>query len=189
MRFKNRFLVLELLFKGAPVGGLREVDLYRLIRKQVLDDFGDFGLARASGALQVRFYGSKSHLCVLRASRDTFRFVWASVSFITHIRKRRVQFRCVHTASSLDRAAHFTLGRLSPPPQQQPGQTGLAAATTAGLDAEVAALRLLSRSPRISTSGGPASSSQARNPPTVDGGFLPAPIHRPIHRAPPGGDV
>ena len=165
------------------------MDLYRLIRKQVLDDFGDFGLAGACGSSSGQVL--RVQIAPVRVTREQ-RHVQVCLGFsLVHHPHTQTEGSVSLRAHCLEPGPCRTLyvGTVIPPPSNSLGKLVLRLPPRRG-DAEVAALRLLSRSPRISTSGGPASSSQARNPtPAVDGGFLPAPIHRPIHRAPPGGDV
>ena len=71
MRLKNRYLLLELMWKdGKLEENMQESIIQTAIRESVGAAFGDYGLALASGALQVKFYNPLTGLCVLRCARD-----------------------------------------------------------------------------------------------------------------------
>ena len=71
MRLKNRYLLLELMWKDVKLDeGMQEITIQTAIRETVGAAFGDYGLAVASGALQVKYYNPLTGLCVLRCARD-----------------------------------------------------------------------------------------------------------------------
>ena len=71
MRLKSRYLLLELMWKdGNMEEGIQEISIQTAIRESVSASFGDYGLALASGILQVKYYNSLTGLCVLRCARD-----------------------------------------------------------------------------------------------------------------------
>ena len=76
VRFKNRYMLLELLWKdGKTELRLSEVTLLGIIRDSVQTNFGDYGLGIALAALQIKWFNPVTSLCVVRCSRDQYRQV------------------------------------------------------------------------------------------------------------------
>ncbi|KAK9868193.1 hypothetical protein WJX84_000151 [Apatococcus fuscideae] len=84
VRFKNRYLVFELIWKDG------EAALLSTFRDLVAQNFGDHGLGQALASLSVKHYNPFTGVCVIRCSRDQAREVWAALSMLTDLRNRTV---------------------------------------------------------------------------------------------------
>ncbi|KAK9819175.1 hypothetical protein WJX81_006362 [Elliptochloris bilobata] len=102
MRFKNRYLLLELVWKDARADdALLEPTLLACFRQSIWTCFGDHGLGLALASLQVKFHSALTGLCIVRCSRDQHRQVWGALSTITEIRHRTVLLRLLHLGGTL----------------------------------------------------------------------------------------
>ncbi|KAK9833872.1 hypothetical protein WJX74_008434 [Apatococcus lobatus] len=89
VRFKNRYLVFELIWKdGKRDESLGESALLNAFRELVAQNFGDHGLGQALASLQVKYYNPFTGVCVIRCSRDQAREVWVALSMLTDLRNR-----------------------------------------------------------------------------------------------------
>ena len=78
MRFKNRYLVLELWWKdGRADGGVDEPALLAAFRASLGAHFGAVGLGSALASLAVKYYNPGTGVCVVRCSREEHRQVGA----------------------------------------------------------------------------------------------------------------
>ncbi len=76
MRFKNRYLVLELWWKdGRAGGGVDEPALLAAFRASLGAHFGAVGLGSALASLTVKYYNPGTGVCVVRCSREEHRQV------------------------------------------------------------------------------------------------------------------
>ena len=76
MRFKNRYVLLEVVWKDRKVDeGLNEAALLAAVRDGLQACFGDVGMAAALATLQVKYYNPWSRLAVLRCSREQYKQV------------------------------------------------------------------------------------------------------------------
>ena len=76
MRFKNRYLLLELVWKDARMDNvLLEPALLARFRESLAANFGDHGVGLALQSLQVKYYYALTGLCIVRCSREQHRQV------------------------------------------------------------------------------------------------------------------
>lgn len=76
VRFKNRYLLLELIWKDARIDlSLPEAALLGAFRDSMQSNFGDYGLGTALASLQVKYFNSVTGLCIVRCSREQHRQV------------------------------------------------------------------------------------------------------------------
>ena len=76
MRFKNRYLLLELVWKDARMDNvLLEPTLLARFRESLAANFGDHGVGLALQSLQVKYYHALTGLCIVRCSREQHRQV------------------------------------------------------------------------------------------------------------------
>ncbi|MEW5310990.1 MAG: hypothetical protein WDW38_002740 [Sanguina aurantia] len=81
VRFKNRYLLLELLWKDQRVDtSLGEAALQQLIRDSIQLNFGDYGAACAQASVQVKYFNPYTNLCILRCETSQLQQVRKSVS-------------------------------------------------------------------------------------------------------------
>jgi len=110
VRFKNRYLLVELCFSDSPTGEpLPELEqvkaaqrvssrgLYFAVRSGVERYFGDTGIAACTQSLAVKYYSPELRLAIVRAPREAFQIVSATASLVTNIRDSKVRFVRVST--------------------------------------------------------------------------------------------
>jgi len=74
MRFKNRYLLLELVWKDKRKDDLLlEPALLARFREALAACFGDLGAGLALQSLQVKYYNALTGLCIVRCSREQHR--------------------------------------------------------------------------------------------------------------------
>ncbi len=74
MRLKNRYLLLELKWKDGKVDeSMQESTVQTAIRNSIGVNFGDYGVALCTGALQVKYYNLLTGMCLVRCARDQLR--------------------------------------------------------------------------------------------------------------------
>jgi ribonuclease P/MRP protein subunit POP5 len=61
--------------------------LVRLIRSQLEDLFGDYGMGMVSPGLKVNYWSPSTSTAIVRCPRDHYEMVWAALTFITHLPK------------------------------------------------------------------------------------------------------
>eukprot|EP00968_Pinguiococcus_pyrenoidosus_P018490 scaffold1944_cov241-Pinguiococcus_pyrenoidosus.AAC.4 len=98
VRYKERFLVARLCAAGPAK--LSAAALKRALEEQLVADFGTFGCAQTSRALQVRAFHARSGLLVLRCKREALRQVWAALTFLAKVEQTRVCASVLTVASS-----------------------------------------------------------------------------------------
>ena len=102
MRFKNRYLLYELIFEDEKVdtsiaGGL----VYKLIKDNCLLNHGEYGFGIVSQSFQVKYYNQLTNLCIVRAPRDNYRIIQSSVTYISNIKQRSLTFKLIHLGGTI----------------------------------------------------------------------------------------
>lgn len=107
VRFKNRYLLCEIQWEDRKYDpNVRNKDLYDAIRDSVGMNFGDLGMGAISTSLSSNFYIVKywnpvTNLAIVRIQREEFRMLWCAITFITHIRGRKVRPKIIYTAGTI----------------------------------------------------------------------------------------
>mmetsp|Transcript_3555 Transcript_3555/g.9679 ORF Transcript_3555/g.9679 Transcript_3555/m.9679 type:complete len:136 (+) Transcript_3555:200-607(+) len=102
VRFKNRYLVIQVQWKGGrPPPGLNEPALLAEVRASLGENFGDDGLGRALGSLQVKFWEPKCSLLIVRCNRSDLREVWCAMTLLTDVRRVACMFRVLRVCGTL----------------------------------------------------------------------------------------
>ncbi|KAK3246965.1 hypothetical protein CYMTET_43521 [Cymbomonas tetramitiformis] len=102
VRFKNRYLLLEVVWKdGKSDSTVGEDQLLSAFRESLGLNFGDVGRGVAAQSLQVKYFNPLTNLCIIRCSRDSYRQVWCAITLISEIRKRTVMLRMIHLGGSV----------------------------------------------------------------------------------------
>ena len=101
MRFKNRYLLLEMRFlnqkdRHTALSGLTEKQLRQVIKDAVLDLHGDHGLACVAHSLNVKYLNVITDIAVLRAPREWYRNVWSAVTTLTSIQDTPCSINVIH---------------------------------------------------------------------------------------------
>jgi ribonuclease P/MRP protein subunit POP5 len=102
MRFKYRYLLCRIsIAADASAAPLQTGFLYKLIKDSVHANFGEYGLGLCLQGLQVKYYNSSTNLLIVRAPRADYRLVAASLTFLTNIKGREIQFNFLHVGGSI----------------------------------------------------------------------------------------
>mmetsp|Transcript_31671 Transcript_31671/g.69216 ORF Transcript_31671/g.69216 Transcript_31671/m.69216 type:complete len:146 (-) Transcript_31671:458-895(-) len=102
VRFKNRYLVLELIWKDSKTNEpLDERALVNVFRESVQLNFGDHGLGQCYGSLQVKYMSPLTNTCVVRCSRDHYQQVWCAITLLTEINQRPVLLRLLKLSGTI----------------------------------------------------------------------------------------
>ncbi|KAK3678162.1 RNA-binding protein pop5 [Recurvomyces mirabilis] len=65
--------------------------LFRLIKDNVAELFGDYGSGKIAGSLQVKYFSQATSTAIIRVSRDHYRLVWSALTFTTRLPKPLLQ--------------------------------------------------------------------------------------------------
>mmetsp|Transcript_26598 Transcript_26598/g.44536 ORF Transcript_26598/g.44536 Transcript_26598/m.44536 type:complete len:146 (+) Transcript_26598:255-692(+) len=110
VRFKNRYLVLELVWKESKTNEpLDERALLSVFRESLQLNFGDHGLGQCFGSLQVKYMSPLTNTCVVRCSRDYHQQVWCAITLITEINKRPVLLRLLKLSGTIQECREATM--------------------------------------------------------------------------------
>mmetsp|Transcript_9888 Transcript_9888/g.32075 ORF Transcript_9888/g.32075 Transcript_9888/m.32075 type:complete len:150 (-) Transcript_9888:68-517(-) len=102
VRFKNRYLLLELVWKDGKVDDtLGGAQLLKIIRDSVQVNFGDDGMGSVAASMQVKYINPLTGLCVLRCGRESYREVWGAATLVTEVRGRVAALRVLHVGGTL----------------------------------------------------------------------------------------
>eukprot|EP00808_Paulinella_micropora_P003492 g75663.t1 len=102
MRFKNRYMLLELCLQGGKIDErLSANHIYKALRELLQDNFGDMAVGRLLQPLQVKYFSNTTNLCIVRASRDDYRLVWACATLLTSINGTPACLRSLYLGGTL----------------------------------------------------------------------------------------
>mmetsp|Transcript_2310 Transcript_2310/g.6753 ORF Transcript_2310/g.6753 Transcript_2310/m.6753 type:complete len:142 (+) Transcript_2310:288-713(+) len=102
VRFKNRYLLLEVLWKDGKVDtGIDKQEMLTALRLSMRENFGFHGLGSVLTSLQVKYFNPTTNLLILRCDRDQTRKVWCSATLLTQIQHRTMMMRLVHQGGTL----------------------------------------------------------------------------------------
>ncbi|KAL7270906.1 RNA-binding protein pop5 [Rhizina undulata] len=117
VRFKSRYLLFNVLYPDAAPAmlsskldfatpseaSLNAGDISRLVRESIALNFGDWG-AGVTGNLSVKYFSPTTSTGIIRVSREHFRVLWASLTFIREIRNRPAVVRVVRVSGTIKKA-------------------------------------------------------------------------------------
>lgn len=114
VRFKNRYLLFEVETDAVDKAILQCITSRMLlgsIRESLLKNFGDIDAAKAFPSLAMKYWSAVLSLGIVRAARDHFRTVWASVTLLTHLEglpeTTRIRLRVVHVGGTIRSCQKF----------------------------------------------------------------------------------
>ncbi|RAL42912.1 unnamed protein product [Cuscuta campestris] len=108
VRFKNRYMVMEVFLdpnKDIMVNDpiiITQFNLMKSIKDSMLANFGDCGLASSLNSLHVKYVNPITKVCIIRASREDYKNVWAAVTMIRSIGNCPVVFNLLDLSGSLE---------------------------------------------------------------------------------------
>ena len=118
VRFKNRYLVCEIKWEDSKYDpNVKNKDIYESIRESLAINFGDHGTGLLLNSLSGNFYVVKywnpaTNICIVRCLRDEFRILWCSLTFISHIRGRKVRIKVVYTGGTIRSCQKFVVKQI-----------------------------------------------------------------------------
>lgn len=123
VRIKHRYLLVRILypypgktatpslkplaFYSPSPDGFDSGALARLIRRQLTELFGDYGVGVIGGNLVVKYLSPATSTAIIRCPRDHYRLVWAALSTVTELPKPK------DDPGSLERSCVFQVIRVS----------------------------------------------------------------------------
>ncbi|KAH0780531.1 hypothetical protein KY290_000129 [Solanum tuberosum] len=105
--FKNRYLVMEVYLdpnkataSDEPIV-ITQFNLTKAIRDVILTNFGECGLASSANSFQVKYVNPITKLCIIRASREEYQKVWASITMVRSVGSCPVVFNLLDLSGSI----------------------------------------------------------------------------------------
>mmetsp|Transcript_16549 Transcript_16549/g.1481 ORF Transcript_16549/g.1481 Transcript_16549/m.1481 type:complete len:90 (+) Transcript_16549:50-319(+) len=88
VRFKNRYLLCEIVFENENENTDSLVIDFRTLRKEIFSsinkNFGDLGSAKLSN-MQIKYWNSLTNIFIVRGIREEKDILWNSLIFINSI--------------------------------------------------------------------------------------------------------
>ena len=113
MRFKNRYLLIQLIPTISPTAALPSLSsssIYRDLRHSLLLNYGEFGYGVCSGSLQVKYCNSRTGLLLVRCSRDDWQLVRQSMAMLRELsgeqskERTSVVSKVIHVSGTIRRS-------------------------------------------------------------------------------------
>jgi ribonuclease P/MRP protein subunit POP5 len=82
MRFKNRYLLIQLVFPSSSslsLPALTSYQLYSILRTSLITNFGEFGYGQVTASFQVKHCNARTGLAIIRAPRDDWEVVRSAI--------------------------------------------------------------------------------------------------------------
>ncbi|KAF2829253.1 hypothetical protein CC86DRAFT_187269 [Ophiobolus disseminans] len=131
VRVKYRYLVVNILYPEPPETRKTQlpdlVQVYsptpdafhaglfvRLIREQVEELFGDYGMGMISSGLKINYWSPSTSTAIIRCPRDHYEMVWAALTYVTHLPKpveQPVVMRIVRVSGTIKKAEEEVIRR------------------------------------------------------------------------------
>ncbi|CAM6108885.1 unnamed protein product [Calypogeia fissa] len=103
--FKNRYLLMEILWFGTPLAESSSIltpsVVSAAIQESLVLTFGDHGLGSSLPSLQVKYVNPITSLCLIRCSRQEYQKVWCAISYATSLRKHPVVFNLLDLSGNI----------------------------------------------------------------------------------------
>ncbi|KAF8071518.1 hypothetical protein FPV67DRAFT_1481520 [Lyophyllum atratum] len=107
VRFKNRWLLVELIPTGENTGAARPIEgkhIWAAVKQSVLTNFGDVGWGSVGLSLTVKYYSPTTNICIIRVARDHHRIAWGAVTLLSSIEGVRYIPNVVHLSGTIKHA-------------------------------------------------------------------------------------
>ncbi|XP_045786183.1 probable ribonuclease P/MRP protein subunit POP5 [Trifolium pratense] len=107
MVFKNRYMVMEVFMnpnRDQAAGDsiiITQFNVSNAIKDSILVNFGECGLAASLGSFQVKYVNPITNMCIIRASREEYEKVWASITMLRSIGHYPVVFNLLDLSGNL----------------------------------------------------------------------------------------
>ncbi|EIW57964.1 uncharacterized protein TRAVEDRAFT_38276 [Trametes versicolor FP-101664 SS1] len=114
VRFKNRWLLVELLPVPAPLPGrapagqpeheLTSKQIWAVLKQSIITHFGDTGWGAVGSSLTIKYFSPRTNLCIIRVAREPHKIAWAGVALMTAVDGRRYVPHVVHVSGTIKQA-------------------------------------------------------------------------------------
>jgi len=102
VRFKNRYLLVEVIFpEGVEKPNVTEGLLFTIIKDSLAANFGEVGWGQVGGSLNIKYLSRTTGLAIVRTSRPTLSTVWAAITFIRSIKGVECCPRIIHVGGTI----------------------------------------------------------------------------------------
>ncbi|KAJ3193457.1 hypothetical protein HK101_004810 [Irineochytrium annulatum] len=102
VRFKNRWLLFELVYDGdVVVESVSSGNLAQVIRDSVQSNFGDLGAAQIAASFSIKYWSSRTGHGIIRVERDLCRMLWCAITMVTEVKGRAALIRVLHCGGTV----------------------------------------------------------------------------------------
>lgn len=107
VRFKNRYLLCVLEHDGDGDGNPFEKvtvgNILGAVKESIQVNFGDVGVGTLNASLAIKYWSAPLSMVLIRAARDHYQLVWASLAMITELSGLPVTicFRVIHVGGTI----------------------------------------------------------------------------------------
>jgi ribonuclease P/MRP protein subunit POP5 len=109
VRFKNRYFLLSIAIENDEIiDGLSPYALQECIKEAIDLLFGEYGTV-VGQAVSVKYFSPYTGCAIVRTSRDYHKLVWAAITFITTLRKRRCSIQVIHASGTIKLLQKFAI--------------------------------------------------------------------------------
>ncbi|KAG8793688.1 hypothetical protein FRC12_001930 [Ceratobasidium sp. 428] len=109
VRFKNRWLLLELIPCATPTTTLSSKQIYNALRESVIENFGDAGWGAVGGSLTIKYFSPTTRICIIRVARDHHTTAWGAVTLMRSLGGSPVIPHVIHLSGTLKKAQLATI--------------------------------------------------------------------------------
>eukprot|EP00053_Salpingoeca_punica_P002095 m.36179 g.36179 ORF g.36179 m.36179 type:complete len:158 (+) comp11385_c0_seq1:140-613(+) len=101
VRFKNRYLLVEVRFEDLGPLTLNERQFSQTIKDAVASAHGDFGIGSLKASLAVKYFNAITGIAIIRCNRDYFQMLWSAVALVNAIQKRTCLIQTLHVGGTI----------------------------------------------------------------------------------------
>ena len=109
VRVKSRYLLFEINFEDDLIlESLTSSSITTIVKESIEANFGSFG-SGVTSSIQIKYFSPFTNIGILRMPREHGRMVWASLTFITKIKKIPCRIRVLHVSGTIKSAQKHTI--------------------------------------------------------------------------------
>uniref|UniRef100_A0A7S0YRF2 Ribonuclease P/MRP protein subunit POP5 n=1 Tax=Polytomella parva TaxID=51329 RepID=A0A7S0YRF2_9CHLO len=110
VRYKNRYLVVELLWKDGKFDySLGETPISQALKDSVSLNFGDYGQGLMSQSLQVRYFNPFTNVAIVRCTEACKNQAAVAVTLLDEVKSRRCSTVLRYTSGRIQKAKEMAL--------------------------------------------------------------------------------
>lgn len=85
--------------------------ILNVIRKSLLDHYGDVGAGKAGMLLNVKYFSNRTSTGILRCGRDQSDYIIGAMSLIEKMENNYVIIRCLHVSGTIKKCEEYSIER------------------------------------------------------------------------------